>query len=466
MTHVKIINGKKYLYQTVRDGDKILSKYVGALEPVKSSKKCWKINDGSWDFRGHDTKYSTHRLHTYPAMMIPQIADRLISTYINEGKTILDPFCGSGTVLVEALRKNRMSYGIDINPLARLLSKVKTTPIEPNLLKREADKLLDRIRNDIWLLNMRSLKVECPSFFNIDFWYRPEVTKKLTIVKNEIDQYKMKDKDLYDFFLIIFSEIVRLSSNTKRGEFKLCRIPELRLNSYNPDVFRLFEAELKDGIVGMEQLYAECKNGKNKGLTAKSPKILDEDTRNRTSLDSSSIDLIVTSPPYGDSRTTVAYGQFSRLSLQWLGFDQESVTKIDKVSLGGIKYKDIDENGLNSAKLDAVLDQIEKRDQKRAMDVYSFYMDFNMCLVELERIMNAGSFLCMVVGNRTVKEIQIPTDEILIELGRPLGLKHEKTFIRNIPNKRMPMENSPTNVKGSKGKTMHNEYIVMLQKRL
>lgn len=68
-----------------------------------------------------------------------------------------------------------MSYGIDINPLARLLNKVKTTPIEPILLKKEADKLLDKIRNDIWLLNMRNLKVECPSFFNIDFWYRPEV---------------------------------------------------------------------------------------------------------------------------------------------------------------------------------------------------------------------------------------------------------------------------------------------------
>lgn len=55
-----------------------------------------------WDFKSADTKYSTHGFHTYPAMMIPQIAGRLIDTFGKGAKSLLDPYCGTGTSLVEA----------------------------------------------------------------------------------------------------------------------------------------------------------------------------------------------------------------------------------------------------------------------------------------------------------------------------------------------------------------------------
>src|SRR3989344_9131828 len=82
----------------------------------------------NWDFREADTKQFTHRLHTYPAMMIPQIARRLIYLYGKEAKTLLDPFMGSGTSLVEASITPHIkeAYGFDLNPLAFLISKVKT----------------------------------------------------------------------------------------------------------------------------------------------------------------------------------------------------------------------------------------------------------------------------------------------------------------------------------------------------
>jgi len=83
-----------------------------------------------WDFAKADTSYLTHGLHDYPARMIPQIAHRLISRYSPEKGKILDPFCGSGTILVEARLANRSAIGIDVNPLAVLLSKVKSTPLD------------------------------------------------------------------------------------------------------------------------------------------------------------------------------------------------------------------------------------------------------------------------------------------------------------------------------------------------
>ena len=75
----------------------------------------------------------THGFHKYPAKFIPQIPKWAIGKYINgnEGRTILDPFCGSGTTLVEGLLANHNVIGIDIDPLSSLISKTKVTPVNP-----------------------------------------------------------------------------------------------------------------------------------------------------------------------------------------------------------------------------------------------------------------------------------------------------------------------------------------------
>lgn len=94
--------------------------------------------DLTWDFRYDDTKISNHGYHPYPAMMIPQVARRLIEEFGTDAKILCDPFMGTGTSILEAkLHPNfEKAYGIDINPLARLIAQVKTTPIEyQSLLK-------------------------------------------------------------------------------------------------------------------------------------------------------------------------------------------------------------------------------------------------------------------------------------------------------------------------------------------
>src|SRR3989344_8108566 len=138
-----------------------------------------KFWDTSWDFKSAYTKYSNHGFHTYPAMMIPQIARRLIETYGKNAKVILDPFMGSGTAILEAkLHKNfKKAYGIDINPLALLISKVKSTPINPDVLWKEYNKLVHNCFEDQKSANFKLKKVEIPNFFNLDFWFKPEVSQ-------------------------------------------------------------------------------------------------------------------------------------------------------------------------------------------------------------------------------------------------------------------------------------------------
>ena len=333
---------------------------------------------------------------------------------------------------------------------------MKTTPINPELLKDEYQKIISRCNEDKKSFNFKQKEISKPTFFNIEFWFKPHVIVDLAIIKQNIE--KIKDKDIKDFFLIAFSETVRNVSNTRNREYKLYRMSQSMLEKHNPNTFEEFKSKASKSIIGMEE-YFKVHNPKCK------VNILAEDSRKLTSIPANSVDLIVTSPPYGDSRTTVAYGQFSRLGLQWLDYGKEEVLNIDKVSLGGIPTKDL-HNGLGSPTLKKTLDAISKIDPHRAKDVLSFYVDFDKCTQELHRITKKGAFMCFVVGNRTVKGVQIPTDEIILELFQAKNhYKHHNTFIRNIPHKRMPKLNSPTNIVGNHAVTMNEEWIVIIEKQ-
>lgn len=89
--------------------------------------------DYSWSFADKtikDTSYITHGYYTYPAKFIPQLASRLIKEHSNENDIVIDTFLGSGTTVVEAIVNNRIGIGTDINDIAYLIAKVKTTPIK------------------------------------------------------------------------------------------------------------------------------------------------------------------------------------------------------------------------------------------------------------------------------------------------------------------------------------------------
>ncbi len=204
-----------------------------------------RVRDPSWDFIGETSKISIHGIHTYPAMMLPQIARRLIEEYGKESKVNLDPFCGSGTVLVESLLHNISSYGVDINPLAILLSKVKTTPLDPIRLR----KAFEQVSEKIWQAKFYPKilrEIETPNFFNIEYWFKPKVIRELSYIKRVIED--ISDEEIRNFFYIAFSETVRKASNTRSSEYKLFRIPEKKLKTWNPDALAIFLETLERNI--------------------------------------------------------------------------------------------------------------------------------------------------------------------------------------------------------------------------
>lgn len=405
-----------------------------------------KYVDESWDFRRSDTKTYTHCFHSYPAMMIPQVAGRLLEKYGRNARRVLDPFCGTGTSLVEANLRGVSAFGIDLNPLACLVATAKTTVI--NLQK--LDLYLKTFNDFLFAARFNGVKseIELPAFPNIDFWFDKNIQRDLAIVKKYVSE--IAETDVRNFFKVAFSETVRETSWTRNSEFKLYRMNEKQLERFQPDVFGTVEAKLARNRRGLKSFAEDRKPSETTVVRNSSSEALFD----------SEFDLILTSPPYGDSRTTVAYGQFSRLSSQWLDF--ENVKSLDNNLLGGKTSKD--SFNFESKVLRETLERVADADEKRASEVASFYIDYRNSIKNVASTVGKNGFACYVVGNRKVKGISLPTDEITVDFFAENNFRHVETIVRNIPNKRMPSKNSPSNVVGAKDNTMTQEFIVVLQK--
>lgn len=408
-----------------------------------------RVRDESWDYQGVDTKEYTHGMHPYPAMMIPQVARRLFSEFGVKNGKVFDPFCGSGTTLVEASISaydglNMQAVGSDLNPLARLVSRVKTS-VEPTKA------LACYLSNILEVFESSKDEGIRPHVTNMDYWFKESTADELARLLHSI-RVSVDIQSILDFFLVPFSEVVRAVSLTRDGEFKLFRIAKDKIADFNPSVIDLFKKKAERNIA-MMSVYSEKRSFANVS-------VLDLSAVESLHPVVSNVDLVVTSPPYGDSRTTVAYGQFCRLQSEWLGL--QDAKSLDKRLMGGTPSKDFSEHKSKTAQ--RIINEIRRIDPRRALDVDAFFLDYALSIENIAKTLASTATVCYVVGNRTVKDVQIPLDEITAEHYQLHGLKHDKTIVRAIPSKRMPSKNSPSNKKGMKGTTMNYEYVVILRK--
>ena len=406
--------------------------------------------DDFWSFRTADTKEFTHCYHAYPAMMIPQVARKLLSDYAPEGglSLVFDPYMGSGTTLVESSIKGIRSIGTDLNPLARFMSAVKTSHFD----LKEVEEATALISAQMMTYNPAQVRdTDFNRISNHDFWYTKDSLYKLSYINQIISGL---NPEIQDFFLLCLSETVREVSFTRNGEFKRYKMSEKQLEKFNPDVFLIFEGKIHRNIEGLEAY-----NNIGAENIASVYAFNTSEGIPRDIIAEESVDMVVTSPPYGDSHTTVAYGQFSRWSNEW--FDFENAKSLDRLLMGGTVSKEVK---FETESIKSELEAIRLQDEKRYFEVVSFLNDYWASIRNVAKVIRKGGRVCYVVGNRRVKNVQINLDYFTAEMFEKCGFRHEITIVREIPNKRMPSKNSPTNKTGVKVETMSNEYIVIMTK--
>ncbi len=406
-----------------------------------------------WTFNGASTRELTHCYHDYPARMIPQVAGQLLDLFGRGARLLFDPYCGTGTSLVEALLRGVHAVGTDLNPLARLIAQAKTSTPDVARVDATIKEFVRFARHSSPLASLPTIQ----GISRLEFWFKPAAVEKLARLKLFIDE--IPDTSVRLFFQVAFSETVRESSNTRNAEFKLYRYEEEKLRTFNPDVYGIMSAKLKRNRAGLGEFVERIA----KFERAPSARVCDFNTVlniPENVVAPASVDIVVTSPPYGDSHTTVAYGQYSRLSAAWLGLSEAD--KIDRQLMGGKTAREIPE--FPCEELNRALAHIRAQDEKRAREVAAFYSDLGASIANVAQAVKPGGHACYVVGNRKVKGVVLPTDLAIRDLFASHGFAHVDTFHRSIPNKRMPLRNSPTNAPGRVDNTMVREYIVVMGK--
>ena len=369
---------------------------------VKSLDKKIKID---WEFIDHDTSYLTHNIHRYSGKFIPHIAKHAIDLLTQKGDTVLDFYSGSGTTLLEAMLAERKSIGIDINPLAILIAKVKTTTISESIIHAQTNVLHNKLQSNV----ISKVIHDDPRLRDEWFlkWFQPKILTQLCNIHHEITM--LEDEDFKNVALVAFSDIVRKVSNAHSG------YPNVMLDKKKVikiDAISIYQKRLDEITDSVLQLSKFCLPKKN------NPKILMASAE-KMPLKSASVDAIVTHPPYVAS---IPYAEYGSLSLKWLN---HSPHQIDKVLTGGCRQK--------------------------ANVLERFKTSYQQAITEAHRVLKNDGSMFLMVGNPTIKgdlfELQTFTKKICLEA----GFEFMKMDSRNGQNRR--------------ANKMGKEYLLFFQKK-
>lgn len=414
---------------------------------VKRFYELEKINH--WDYIGKKDK-PIDTIIPYPAKMVSDMQREIISTIKEEIeiKSIYDPFMGSGTILTEAISLGIPEiYGNDINPLSFLIVKVKTKKLEEKILRQSYDELIEKIKRKPLIKNRY--------FSKITKWYTPKIIEQLSKIINEIEI--IENEDIKNFFKLSFARLVKEVSNTRNSTFKL-HIKENIIEYVN--CFEKFKKIVNSQI-------EKCLNFWNTSHFEKiNVSIFNEDLKKFDI--NKKFDIIITSPPYGDNKTTVTYGEYSILQLRWLNEKKytKNYSSIDSASLGGVLCKTEEITKLEIYQKSRILKKIIDKllletTENKAKKVVTFMQDFFETLKKLNSNLEKDGKLILTVGNRRVNGNEIPFNKIIDDMAKIIGLEKLQEFSRNLPTTKKIAINTSKLSNGKSVKSMDKEYVLI-----
>lgn len=391
---------------------------LNSLEPDKN----WSFSDTT----RMQSSYLTHGYHRYPAKFIPNIVQKLINDYTKPGNLIVDPFGGCGTTLVEAKISGRKSIGVDINPIAKLITDIKTKPIDPKKLKKFHTMFLNAYAKS---------SESAPTFKTerLDYWFEKDTQVKLNKIYESIKT--IKDPYIRKFYFVAFSHILKNCSKWLMKSIK----PQVDKEKSEVDPYKTFLIHIKFMMKRNLEFYDLLKKN---GFLNLDCKMKIANTAKKVPIKSNSVDFVVTSPPYV---TSYEYADLHQLSLLWFGSDEKyfkswgklvrDFTGFKKQFIGTSFTKEVDIKELNSETAKQIIKNLALKDRGEALNVAGYYLDINKSLSELYRILKPNSKACIIVGNTSLKGVEILNAEVVLEQLENLNFKKVEIIKREIGTK-------------------------------
>lgn len=392
--------------------------------------------DSGWSFAEYkpsDTGKWTHNYHRYPAKFIPQLVEKLIGEYVSDEEAhINDPFYGCGTTIVTAISRGLKVSGTDINRIAYLMTKVKSTPIDPRYLDKKINDLLASIKNlddSQTLLDPKNIEPLIPErqIERINYWFTEENKTKLGRILRTIREEN--DEKIRDFLTVAFSHILKSCSIWLQGSTKPTRDFRKRpidpyvalrrhlkkMQNRNSDFYKVVPSNVRENL--SEYLNIKIGDAKKQPVA------------------NSSVDLIVTSSPYV---TSYEYADLHQLSTVWLDL-AEDLTEYKKEFIG-TSYKSYSNKKLKSNIAVDIVNKMLEKNQKMAKEVEAFFIDMEGVFDESFRILKPGGRCCYVIGDTKLRGVDILNAEVFAESLQYSGFRLDRVIKREIPSKILPQK--------------------------
>ena len=407
----------------------------------------------------------THLIHSYPAKLLSNIPYYFLQSeeYCPHDGIVLDPFCGTGTVLLEAALSGRQAWGADANPLAVLISKVKTTYISKEILLKSLSAVLNRAERSREMPRMSSM---------IEGWFSDSTVTQLFRLQQSIG--KIRNESQKFFFLLCLSNLIRkvsyadptiavpvhLNPNRFAEGSERRKTATFRLETLKAvDVYDKFE--------GICRLNIERVNSLKGVKTINTAEVVSNDARHLTRhlseeevIPDNAVDLILTSPPYAGAQK---YIRASRLNLYWLEMtDAAEIRTIDGKNIGREDYhkKEYGKKYTTGiAEADKVLEELYSRGKKeRACIVGNYLNEMQAALDESYRVLKPGGHMVIIIGNNTVCGLSFDTQDYLTSYLQSKGMQLKFKLIDDIKSYGLMTKRNKT------ANTITSEWVLVLQK--
>jgi len=409
--------------------------------------------NNDWAFaESRSVQHLTHGYHRYPAKFIPQIVKKLIEKYTVKGDKIVDVFAGCGTTLVESKVHGRKSLGVDINPVAQLITKAKITHIKQDLLESSLDVIFDTLQNyneDVVYAHNTHIR--------IDYWFKQSEKNKIAFLYSVI--LNVQNEPLRNFYLCALSNILKNCSKWLQSSTK----PQIDPDKNIPDPFKCFKTQVKLMQKKNKEFFDELT--KNKALNTEC-NIKLADARH-TRIRANTVSAIITSPPYV---TSYEYADIHQLTGYW--FDYISDIMEFRKDFIGTFYSNNKDLVTQVPIAQNIVNQLKLINAKKAGEVANYFNDMFDVSSEMFRILKPDGFVCLVIGNTTMKDVKIKSAEAFAQMLTTSGFKIKKVIKREIPNKLIPSIRDKKTGKFSKltnadSKLVYpEEYIIIAKKPL
>jgi DNA modification methylase len=406
------------------------------------------LENGEVKANRKDPKYCTHGIHPYKGKFYPQLCKSLLNLAdLEPGATVLDPFCGSGTVLLEAQLNGHAAIGCDLNPLAVLISRAKTTVpttsavVLDYALKEFSDRVaLDKSEESDFEFFRPDLRGE------IKRWFPLPVASRLGWLLSEVDRVPNSGAQL--ILRVLLSGIVRQISQQEPADLRVRRRKQLLEDA---PVIGLFRARVEEF---RKRLLEFGERSSSAPVAFQPATVIEGDSRNPEIFSglTNKVDCIITSPPYATALPYIDTDRLSILAIQ--GIESSRRAQLDRDLIGSREVRDRErlalehsllsadlENTLGSSTAAEIIRRVSRlngakdvgfRRRNMAPLLYRYFDDMHQVVSNLARLVVPGGRVFFVIGdNKTTaggRLVEIQSGKALAEIGKSVGWELAETI--------------------------------------